>query len=267
MLMLETAKYLGTNISCIETGGMFVTLTEYKEEKTAAFPQHAHVNPHLTLLLAGGTEEKWNKRTYERTGGDIAFYPAGEPHHNLQTIAGSKNINFEFEPSFFMQYGFGESAIEQAAEKIQTTKFLMLKIYQEMKCADIYSAGSINMLILELLNGTDRNDKKIKKIPKWMKKVRDSLEENWDKPISLHDLALVAGVHPITISKHFPAYFSCTLGEYLRRLKTEKALGLIKSSRRSLLDIAMECGFADQSHFTRVFKLMTGFLPNDFRKL
>ena len=103
--------------------------------------------------------------------------------------------------------------------------------------------------------------------PDWVIKVREFLHDNWDKPISLWELSLVAGVHPITISKHFPFYFSCTLGEYLRSLKIEKALGLIKSTRRSLLDIAMECGFADQSHFTRVFKLMTGFLPNDFRKL
>ncbi len=63
-------------------------------------------------------------------------------------------------------------------------------------------------------------------------------------------MATIIGVHPVTISKYFPRYFSCTLGEYMRKLKIEKSLSLIKSPGNSLTNVAYACGFFDQSHFT-----------------
>lgn len=65
----------------------------------------------------------------------------------------------------------------------------------------------------------------------------------------------------------FPRIFGCTLGEYARQVKIEKAISLIGQSRGSLADIAYECGFADQSHFIRAFKSATGFLPGEFKKI
>ncbi len=265
--MLDTAQYLGTNKSSIQAGDVFISLTHYVEEKTPGFPMHAHLNPHVTLLLQGGTVEKWNKGVYEHLAGDLVYYPAGEPHHNLQTFVGSKNINVEFEPSFFRRHGISESAIGEATGKTRSTKFLLLRIYRELMFADRYSSQSIDMLLLDLVPGPERFYNKATQIPAWVVKVRECIGDNWDKTISLKELSIAAGVHPVSISKHFPLYFSCTLGEYLRRLKIEKSLTLIKSTKLSLLEIALECGFADQSHFIRVFKLMTGFLPNDFRNL
>jgi AraC family transcriptional regulator len=270
MLMLEAAKYLGTNQSCVYAGGVFVSLTQYGEEKTPGFPRHAHVNPHLTFLLQGGTEEKWKQGVYERFAGELVFYPAGEPHQNLQTVGGSKNINFEFDPSFFAQNDLDESAIAKAAGKTAATKFLLLKAYREMILRDPGAGESIHLLLLDLLTGPGRLYKKEpgnKSAPEWVGKIREYLADRWNEPVNLQELSRASGVHPITISKHFPRYFSCTLGEYLRRLKIEKALALVKTSNHSLMEIAFECGFADQSHFIRVFKGLTGFIPNDFRKL
>jgi AraC family transcriptional regulator len=270
MLMLETAKYLGINTSSIYGGGIYISLTHYKEENLpiGPQPQHAHVNPHLTLLLQGGTEEKWNNGVFERFAGDIVFYPTAKPHQNLQTRAGSKNLNFEFEPSFFKENEISESAMEMAADKTPATKFLLLKVYKEMMFADPSSVESSRMLLLSLLEGPDRFYQKGSAAhPAWIIKVREYIHDRWNEPVTLQELSFVAGVHPITISKHFPRYFSCTLGEYHRRLKIEKAFGLIKSSDLSLIEIAFECGFADQSHFIRVFRMMTGFIPNDFRRL
>jgi AraC family transcriptional regulator len=82
----------------------------------------------------------------------------------------------------------------------------------------------------------------------------------------LQEIALIIGVHPVTISKFFRKYFSCTLGEYQRKIKIEKSIQLIKESKLSLTEIAFLCGFTDQSHFTRNFKNMTGFLPKKFQQ-
>jgi AraC family transcriptional regulator len=52
----------------------------------------------------------------------------------------------------------------------------------------------------------------------------------------------------------------------MRKLKIDKALSLVKSGEESLTSVAYECGFADQSHFIRTFKQMTGFLPAMYQK-
>jgi AraC family transcriptional regulator len=53
----------------------------------------------------------------------------------------------------------------------------------------------------------------------------------------------------------------------MRRLKVERALTLIHQPGTSLAAVAYECGFADQSHFGRVFREMTGFQPVTYKQL
>ena len=79
-------------------------------------------------------------------------------------------------------------------------------------------------------------------------------------------MSAIFKLHPVTLSRQFHNYFSCTLGEYIRKLKIAKAITLIKSTKNPLTEIAYQCGF-DQSHFIRSFKQLTGFLPMSFRKL
>ena len=57
------------------------------------------------------------------------------------------------------------------------------------------------------------------------------------------------------------------MGEYVRTLRVEHAARRIAASDDALVEIALEAGFADQSHLSRVFKLHTGMLPREFRSL
>jgi AraC family transcriptional regulator len=124
----------------------------------------------------------------------------------------------------------------------------------------------LQLLLLELLNPSVRTNS-YNKLPLWVKTLEQVLHDRWNENISLQELAILSGVSPITISKQFPFYFNDTLGCYMRKLKIEKALSLIKSTNLRLTEVAFECGFADQSHFIRTFKQLTGFLPKSFRKL
>ena len=133
-----------------------------------------------------------------------------------------------------------------------------------MLAADEFSDSSVKMLLLNLVCDA-RQDKKDE--PRWVGAVRELMNDKWNEPLTLGDLSVAGAVHPVTVSKFFPKYFACTFGEYMRRLKIESSLRLIKDSPRSLTEIAYECGFYDQSHFTRTFKMLTGFLPNSYAKL
>lgn len=68
------------------------------------------------------------------------------------------------------------------------------------------------------------------------------------------------------LSRDFHKYFHCNLGEYLRELRVEKSLKLL-NEYESLSEVALECGFSDQSHFIRCFKENIGVTPLKYKNL
>ena len=108
---------------------------------------------------------------------------------------------------------------------------------------------------------------RFEKSPFWVKSLNELLNDCWNENPNLQDLSQILNLNPITISKHFPKYFGCTLGEYMRRIKINRSLSLIQSKNTNLTEISFQCGFSDQSHFIRTFKNQTGFLPKQFQKL
>jgi AraC family transcriptional regulator len=52
----------------------------------------------------------------------------------------------------------------------------------------------------------------------------------------------------------------------MRKLKIERSLEMLKTPGIRLTDVAYDCGFFDQSHFTRTFKQLTGLLPAQYQK-
>jgi AraC-like DNA-binding protein len=65
----------------------------------------------------------------------------------------------------------------------------------------------------------------------------------------------------------FRHHVGCSIGEYLRRRRIRRAERLLAEPAMSVAAIALETGFCDQSHFTRVFKRATGMTPGAYRRL
>jgi AraC family transcriptional regulator len=225
---------------------------------------HYHEEPHLTFFLNGGAIDKRKNIDAERTFGDFMFFHTGEIHQTIVKTFPTKYVTIPFFEKFFHKNSLNELSLQSAISKNPDLKLTVLKICKETLANDEFSDYSIEMLLLGLIN--DKNVVE-KSYPLWLNKVIELLHDNWNQEISVTDLANVSNVHPKTISKYFPRYFNCTLGEYRRKLKVEKSLSLIKSSDLSLTDIAYECGFYDQSHFTGTFKQLTGFRPKEFQKI
>ena len=264
MQILQPAIYLGNNRKTYFANGLWIGLTEYQKENLPNFSWHAHANDHISLLLKGGTVIKSTHAQQVGTSGDVIFFYSDEPHQNSHTPAGSKNLNIEFEDEFLRTFNLQIGGLKQSLTRINS-KFILLKILKELQSADSYSSEAITLLVLGLFS--DHKSPKTNYVPEWIKTAREYLNDNSSRQISLVELSHLTGAHPVTISKYFPKHFSCTLGEYMRRLKAEKALNLLQNHEVSLGNVAYECGFADQSHFTRTFKNLTGILPGEYAKL
>jgi AraC family transcriptional regulator len=261
--VLEKGKYLGTVDKSMASKHFVACITSYHR---GALQQemHCHENPHISYVLHGGNLEKRKMSQIERPVGKMTFYHAGEYHQSIYTIDSSRHINVEVENGFFQEYAIVEEMFSRAISRVPDAKFLLLRIYKELMADDPMSSVSIDMLLLELMDQLlqfQEGDKR----PAWLRNIEELLRDQRLETISLSVLSGMVQVHPVTISKQFHRYYGCTLGEYVRKLRVERSLSLIKDPDRSLTDISYECGFADQSHFIRTFKRLTGLLPHACR--
>ncbi|GAA4432647.1 hypothetical protein GCM10023188_21260 [Pontibacter saemangeumensis] len=108
-----------------------------------------------------------------------------------------------------------------------------------------------------------------KKVPAWAEGLREVIQDQIDTnlTLSLKEISEGLNVHPAYVSRAFSKYFdNLSFGEYIRKLRIEKAIHLLHTSAYSLSEIAYLTGFSDQSHFTRTFKKHTGKSPSAYKK-
>ena len=107
------------------------------------------------------------------------------------------------------------------------------------------------------------------RIPAWAKELKEIIQDQIDTNLvlSLKEVSQSLNVHPSYLSREFSKYFDdLSFGDYVRKLRIDKAIVLLRDSRISLGDVAYLTGFSDQSHFTRIFKKTTGKSPLAHRK-
>lgn len=265
MKRFEKGKYLGVNKRQQAYGDIFMSNTCYNKELQSDW--HYHENPFFSFLLSGGSVENRKSECIECVPGQVYFYNWQEPHKNTNYQENTQNFNIELDANWLKNLGINETAIS-GSFLIQSPdiKFTIVKLFKEFFRSDDLSEASVHLLTLQLLHQLG-NTSVTRHKPAWVNQLKEILHDHWSENLSLHNLALLLNVHPVTISKYFSRYFNCTLGEYVRKIRVEKALALVRSTSQSLSTIAYECGFADQSHFIRTFKGETGFLPGEFRRV
>lgn len=124
-------------------------------------------------------------------------------------------------------------------------------------------------LLHEVYNKFLNEKKSNKKTPSWVKELKEIIEDQIDTQFTF-DLKQISNdleLNPSYLSREFSKYFEdLNFGDYIRKLRIEKAVNLIENSSYTLTEIAYMTGFSDQSHFTRIFKLQTGKNPSSYRK-
>ncbi|MFM9910493.1 MAG: helix-turn-helix domain-containing protein [Chitinophagaceae bacterium] len=197
------------------------------------------------------------------------FHNWQEPHHNIKPKGFTRGFHIELAQKWFSDFTFSSDNL-QGSFLIENPdiKFLFYKIFKETKAEDALTSLSIETLVLQALaKMVDKTTSSLKGIPAWVNIIKDVLHTSFYTNLSLENLAKTAAIHPVHLSRYFPKYFYCNIGEYIRKLRVEKSLSLLPNKKISLTDITFECGFCDQSHFTRCFKEINGLTPSAYRKI
>ena len=92
------------------------------------------------------------------------------------------------------------------------------------------------------------------------------MRDHFHSPMTNRQLARLAHMSVRAFERKFLAGFHLTPQNYLRKLRMRMAGRALVYMRRSMADVVLYCGFADQSHFTRVFRRHFGRTPREYRE-
>ncbi len=99
-----------------------------------------------------------------------------------------------------------------------------------------------------------------------LKRLHQYVDQSYSEPISLKRAAGIAALESSYFSTYFRAKVGITFTEWLRQVRTEKAMELMKAGDFSITEVAYEVGFGDLRTFERAFKQHTRMTPMEFKK-
>jgi len=251
---MQAPSSFGQPMRTMAAGAFVVTEVNYRGGEV--LPRHFHDHAFLSFASRGSFEETLRSRALRCETFDVIARPAGEVHSNRYDAGGTSCVLVDL-PDRFAAMPIG-AALPRAVGLP-----LAMRVTRELGDADDVSPLIVEGLILELLGCTLRP---AKRGARWLTVARDFIHANASQPMTTRDVASAAGVHPVTLTRAFRATFSCTPGEYLRRVRIENAIDALTNSDASIAEIAAANGFYDQSHLTNALRRATRMTPAGYRK-
>jgi AraC family transcriptional regulator len=197
----------------------------------------------------------------------VLFHPPGEVHSDQFGENGGVVLSAELTPSWVARHTGAAVPHGPATFGQGPPCALMARIHQELRYWDEVAPLAAEGLMLQLLAAVARAGAvaKEKGKPQWLRRVLEMLEARFTETLSLANLAEEAGVHPSHLLRVFRMREGCTPAEFVRRRRIAFACRRLSDTRDPLVAIALAAGFADQSHFCRVFRRQMGIPPTAYR--
>ncbi|GAB0156041.1 hypothetical protein CHRYSEOSP005_13030 [Chryseobacterium sp. Alg-005] len=263
MKNLRNGEFFGQTNETICLDGLTITDTEYTHPYV---DWHYHENAYFTFLLQGNMTEGNKKEVYDCSAGSLLYHHWQDAHYNIKPDIFTRGFHIEISEQWFEKFKITKYKEGSFTIKNPDVKLLFYQLFREAKMSGNSLEISLNQLLLYVFSQfSDQNGLREKK-PAWAKQIEEILHENATEKLNLLDLSQTLDIHPMHLSRDFQKYFNCNLGTYIRKLKIEKSLTLLNTDK-SLTHIAIECGFADQSHFIRCFKENMGLTPLKYRQI
>ena len=266
-LKLKAGQFYGKTSQSLAANGFRFTEKSYSSH--ARLPTHAHELSHFCFVLAGNYNERIAGRLFERAPAALVYYPPDVSHGEEHFTSGRHFLVEIDSRSLEIVRDYGARLSEPVLLGGDSSLWLANRMYREFNERDDFSSIALESIATELLIATSRRENQTAEpqAPSWLKKVKEFLRENFSEPPGLNELAKAVDVHPTHLARVFRQFERCTVGDYIREVRINYARQRMLGSNEPLVEIALAAGFADQTHFTRSFKRVTGMTPTEFRRL
>lgn len=236
-------------------------------------PRHAHERANLNVVLSGEYVETVSGRTRSHRPCTVIAKPAGADHANALTGSGARCLVLELTAGRLAELHEHVQLFDDVRSAAPAAAgYLALRAAAELATPDSLSPIVLEGLALEIVAAAARSTSRAahraadRPAAAWLGRAREILHES-PADVTLSSLAAAVGLHPVYVARAFRARYGCAVGDYARRLRVRRAARELADGAQPIATIAARAGFADQSHFSRVFRRHTGLSPATYRRL
>ncbi len=218
--------------------------------------------------------------------GDLFVFSSNEQH--CITGAGENGlsiVNLQFEPRYLREvytkslqdFCFSHGPAFQS--RIPGENAALLRQRHDSICREFTEAGEaypvavrawLQLMLLELLRSHNygHGETGAGRVLPGMLRVYDYIDAHLTEPLTLGELAALAGLSPNYFSQMFHKLGGVSLWDYITARRIERAAELLSGGDGSetILGIALQCGFRNTVNFNKAFKKHTGLTPSQLRK-
>jgi AraC family transcriptional regulator len=231
--------------------------------------RHAHSYASISFVFAGSLQETVGRTPELAFPFSTAIKPCGVEHVDHYGTTGARLLSVQFPQSLIASLKDWDSSLNTwrwVHGGLPARLMLrLLKMYRQPSTPN----SDLEDCVLEMLASlpSQHAQKEPSQIPGWVQLVKQNLDDTFGEGVRVSDLAASAEVHPVYLARQFRHHVGCSITEYRKLLKARAAARALNSSNLSFAAVADEFGFADQSHFGRAFKSVTGLTPLAYRRL
>ncbi|MDR1639636.1 MAG: AraC family transcriptional regulator [Clostridiales bacterium] len=247
---------------------------------------HWHPDLEFSLPLEGDMDYFVNGITYHIPQGQGIFINSKRLHYNYSSSQSNctylvMTVNpFSFGNEFgtlksYMEEKFGppnDDVILLTPKKLRHDDLFakMNQIYKEVTEGDndLFYILSLAFQICAIIRAeiqpvTQKQPDKEHWMAVWQ--MTDFIHKNFNIKISLDDIAAAGSVCRTKCCKLFGKYLNRTPTSYLTDYRIQKSYEMLRNNSCSITEIALSCGFQNDSYYTYVFHKETGFTPREYR--
>ena len=247
--------------------------TDVRHQSARKLPSHSHELPFFGVVLDGQYGERYGRQEFQFQPFTIMFRPAGIPHQDEIGPQGVKFFEIELRPDWRARLNDAEPECRRSLDRAYEDRsggpalWLGMKLYRELH-SEVTDELIVESLLAELLASIAHlPEARAQDRPAWLRRVLDRICAEYSDRLTLEELSQEAGVHPVHLSRVFRKWNGQGIGEYVHRLRIRSACEQMLKLEMSIAEIGLAAGFADQSHFTRSFRRITGVSPARFQDM
>jgi len=230
---------------------------------------HAHDNARLVFVLNGTLEETYEDDAMLCSANSFSFHPAIQPHRNGSGTTDTRVIIIETCSSRGRQLlpiiGADVAPFATPSRRLRSTA---LELSRALRGRDDMRALSVESMTLELVARASRLiaqrcDPRPR--PRFLDDACSFIDAQLHRALTLREVASAMRVSIRQLSDALRVHELKTFRAFVRERRIARARALLADRAISISDVALTCGFCDQSHLTRVFRHVTGLTPLSWR--
>lgn len=239
-----------------------VRFYDFRYDRNEKFPFHYDRNPRISIVLNGKLKEKAGQTEVFAEPFSVVLKPGDVFHNNEFGPQGARLLSVILHPQFLSKLHdptiFNHWQWYHAHQAAGVTSHYL----QRLRITDDPASETIDFLAA-IPSHTKADNQKYP--PDWLDVLCEKIHDQPEKNYSVQDLAASINLHPVYLARVFRRHFKCGVKEYIHRRRLRNIISTLSDTSCSLVEVALECGYADQSHMSRFFKQATGMSPGAFR--